>query len=341
MKSERDVFVNMDNRSILDQSLLHISSVLGKPCDWYVSPSGGYDARVSIPLQSETVTFQAIVRYEIYDSLLRVLEAKSKTELNFLLVVYRIAPKYHKLLKELGVNYLEANGNALIQMKDVFILIDRFEPLKEIDPVNNRAFSKAGLRVFFQLLVNYDNLGATQRELSEQSGVALGNIPLVLKGLLAAGLLLKETKNRYQWSDKEKALDQWIIGYRNTLRSSIYQGKYRLPKTKTISEIPLPSGKSFWGGEVGGDIITGQYEAKNFMMFTDLSRIEFIKTTRLSPDPNGELEVYETFWKKGNVVEGVAPPLLVYADLILNGDKASLDTAKRVYNKILLDLWAF
>ena len=36
------------------------------------------------------------------------------------------------------------------------------------------------------------------------------------------------------------------------------------------------------------------------------------------PDPTGEIEVYETFWKIENEVEKCAPPLLVYADLFIN-----------------------
>lgn len=56
------------------------------------------------------------------------------------------------------------------------------------------------------------------------------------------------------------------------------------------------------------------------------------------PDTNGEIEVYETFWEKGYEKEKCAPPLLVYADLIINGDKRSLETAKIIYDQYLTEL---
>ena len=37
---------------------------------------------------------------------------------DFLLVAYSIYPNYRQLLQEMGINYLEANGNAFIQKKE-------------------------------------------------------------------------------------------------------------------------------------------------------------------------------------------------------------------------------
>lgn len=46
-----------------------------------------------------------------------------------------------------------------------------------------------------------------------------------------------------------------------------------------------------------------------------------MKATRLFPDPEGEIEVYETIWEIESEVEKCVPPILVYADLIINEDK--------------------
>jgi len=102
---------------------------------------------------------------------------------------------------------LEANGNAFIQKNGKFILIDNSPPLKSTHNENNRAFTKTGLKVVFQLLVDNTNLFVSQRELAEKAGVALGNIPLVIKGLKTVGLLLKRNDFNYQWSNKDEAID--------------------------------------------------------------------------------------------------------------------------------------
>jgi len=98
----------------------------------------------------------------------------------------------------------------------------------------------------------------------------------------------------------------------------LFQGKYRLPNQQDWREITLPTEKTLWGGEPGADLLTNYLRPERLTLFTDLKRNDFIKTLRLMPDPTGEIEVYETFWKIENEVEKCAPPLLVYADLFIN-----------------------
>ena len=56
------------------------------------------------------------------------------------------------------------------------------------------------------------------------------------------------------------------------------------------------------------------------------------------PNPTGEIEVYETFWKIGNEVGKCVPPLIVYADQVINGAKRSLETARIICEKYLTEL---
>ncbi|WP_293010711.1 type IV toxin-antitoxin system AbiEi family antitoxin [Mongoliibacter sp.] len=100
-------------------------------------------------------------------------------------------------------------------------------------------------------------------------------------------------------------------------------------------QVNLPTGKTRWGGETGADLLTNYLRPEKFTLFTDLKKNDFIKGTRLMPDPNGEIEVYETFWEKGNAMERCVPPLLVYADLIINGDKRSIEIAQRIYDRYI------
>lgn len=335
---EHCMFMNMEEREIIETALENINLVLKVSGHWAEFPNKELDAYVTLNFQDGPITFETEIKIELREHFIQKLIYLGDKYPNFLLLAYRIYPKYKKLLQELGINYLEANGNAFIKKHGIFILIDNHPSLKELEGETNRAYTKTGLRVFFQLLLANTNLFATQRELAEQAGVALGNVPQVIKGLKKADLLLKKNEFGYQWKNKEEAISQWISGYRTALKPALFLGKFRLPNDKPWTEIPLITPRTKWGGEPGGDILTNYLRPEKFILFTDLKRIDFIKAARLTPDSNGEIELYETFWKKGDKEEKSAPPLLVYADLIINEDKRSLDTAQIIYERYLQEL---
>ncbi|MCH7400853.1 type IV toxin-antitoxin system AbiEi family antitoxin [Belliella kenyensis] len=328
----------MKTEEIIEHTLLNIIPLLQSEGNWEPHAQKELDAYITLHFPDGDIQFDAEVKQEVRENILRTIQDLNRTYPNFLLVAYRIYPKYRLLFQEMGINYLEANGNAFIRKNEKLILIDKFPTIKDKREETNRAFTKTGLRVLFQLLVDNKNLNTNQRELAEQAGVALGNIPLVLKGLKTAGLLVNKNKFGYQWTNKEEAIEQWINGYRTNLKPTLFQGKYRLPKDKNWREINLPNEKTRWGGEPGADLLTNYLRPEKFILFTDLRKNEFIKDTRLMPDPNGEIEVYETFWETRNEKEGCAPPLLVYADLIINGDKRSIETAEIIYDRFIQEL---
>lgn len=328
----------MKEAEIIDLALSNITPPLNQRAKWEKHDHRDLDAYVTLDFPDGALKFNTEVKYEVREHVMRTLRYLKDEFPDFLLIAYRIYPKYRQLLHDMGINYLEANGNAFIQKNGKFILIDKFPPLKGDTEESNRAFTKTGLKVFFQLLVDNTNLFVSQRELAEQAGVALGNIPLVIKGLKTVGLLLKRNDFNYQWSNKQEAISQWIIGYRTTLKTTLLQGKYRLPNDIDWRDVNLPTRKTMWGGEPGADLLTNYLRPERFTLFTDLKKNDFIKATRLMPDPNGELEVYKTFWEIGNEVEKCVPPLLVYADLIINGDKRCLETAQIIHERYLEEL---
>jgi len=323
----------MEAQEIIETALVNLDKTLSVQGNWQE-----LDGQVTLYFPHNQINFAVEVKYEIRESMLRKVKLLAEENPNFLLIAYRLYPKYKSLLQEMGINYLEANGNVFIKKPNTLILINQYALLKEPEREANRALSKTGLRVFFQLLVSNENLFKPQRELAEQAGVALGNIPLVLKGLKTLGVLLKKNDLGYQWANKNDAIDRWIAGYRDTLKPTLYQGRYRLPKDKLWTQIYLPTPKTRWGGEPGGDLLTNYLRPEKFILFTDLKKTELIKKTRLMPDPTGEITVFETFWEKGNEMDNCAPPLLVYADLIINGDKRSLETAELINEKYLREL---
>ncbi|HUN04731.1 MAG TPA: type IV toxin-antitoxin system AbiEi family antitoxin, partial [Niabella sp.] len=72
-------------------------------------------------------------------------------------------------------------------------------------------------------------------------------------------------------------------------------------------------------------------------LYTMEARTELIKNYRLVPDEKGNVKAYKQFWKQDDATTNVVNPLLVYADLIITGDRRCLDTAKKVYDEYLQD----
>jgi hypothetical protein len=328
----------MKEKDILDQAIHTFTPLLNGTGYWDNYKDKELDGNLNLKLPQGELEFKVLVKQEVREHIIRTIQELNRKYPDFLLVAYRIYPKYRELLKEMGINYLEANGNTFIQTKDHYIWIDKFPTLKSVEDDTNRAFTKTGLKVFFQLLVDDQNLNINQRELAEQAGVALGNIPLVLKGLRTAGLLVNKGKFGHDWVNKEEVIAQWVNAYKTTLKPILLKGKFRLPKDKDWKEIKLPTDQTNWGGEPGADLLTEYLRPEKFILFTDLNKNDFIKKTRLMPDLKGEIEVYDTFWEFENQQEGVVPPLLVYADLIINGDKRSLDTAQLIYDRYIKKL---
>jgi hypothetical protein len=61
----------------------------------------------------------------------------------------------------------------------------------------------------------------------------------------------------------------------------------------------------------------------------------------LRPDVNGEIEILETFWptaearQQNGIDNDIAPPLLVYADLMATADPRNIETAQLIREQIL------
>ena len=56
-----------------------------------------------------------------------------------------------------------------------------------------------------------------------------------------------------------------------------------------------------------------------------------MKSYNLIPKAKGDIEVYEMFWKQDSEQQ-TAPPILIYADLLIEGGKRNKETAKIIFN---------
>ena len=93
--------------------------------------------------------------------------------------------------------------------------------------------------------------------------------------------------------------------------------------------LKLPEGM-YWGGEVGANKIDGYLEPGVFDIYTDIPAANLLKTGMVMQNQNGEIRIYQKFWK-WETDNQLVPLILIYADLIGSGNSRCLEMAERLW----------
>lgn len=292
---------------------------------------GVLDGLLNLTIDGKQYFFTVKVQTEPRAYQLPLIEAYHQRYENFLLIAGHLFPKIKEQLQQNGIAYLEANGNIFLHKDGLFLLVDTHSTFQLNKKNSNRAFTKTGLKVVFYLLQHQDAIHLTQRELARKTHVGLGTIPQVIKGLKKTGYLIALNNKTYEWENRMSLLERWIAEYATTLKPKLQKERYTFKND--WRNIPFDTAKTVWGGEPAADLLTNHLRPEKFLIYTQESRMELIKNYRLIPDKNGEIEVLDMFWPKNEYV--TAPPLLVYADLRLEGGKRNKETAEKIYDEYI------
>lgn len=295
----------------------------------------GVDGKLSIIVNNQKKRLFVQIKKDVKNhQLFNILNYKNKY-VDFLLVVEKLYPKVKKELREYRVNYLESNGNVYINTDDLLLYIDTNEVAKTQKEKGNRAFTKTGLKVIFHFLLKPQLINQTQREIAEHTNVALGNIPLIINGLLETNLIIRLNKKKYTINNPEELLNKWITEFEQTLKPTLFKQRFRFQnKNHDWRTLPLNEDKTVWGGEPAGDIITNHLRPEKFTLYTKETTKELMLNYKLLPDDQGEIAVYDMFWDN-DYNTNTAPNELVYADLMMTDDKRCKETAKLIFNEFI------
>ena len=224
-----------------------------------------------------------------------------------------------------------------IRTDDHFLFVDHNETF-HIKDEKDRAFTKTGLKVVFLFLLDEVWIQKTYRAIAKAAGVALETIGYVINGLKKRKYLVKKDEKNYQLVRKEELIDEWIAAYETELKPKLHKGNFAFIGEKQAvdwKDMALDS-QTVWGGEAGGELITGMLRPQILTLYTTHNKGSIMKEFRLKPDPNGEVQAHEPFW---NIEDGqeTAPPLVIYADLILTGDERNFNIAEKLHAELLQD----
>lgn len=263
-----------------------------------------------------------------------------------LLVTDYVTPEVGKALRECGIQFIDAAGNAWLHHEKplVHVWVIGNKPVKPLTHKPVTTFRAKGLRVIFPLLCLPDAADAPYRQIAEWAGVALGTVANTLEDLERLGYLHKTRQGRVL-ENRADLMRRWVEAYPQELRPRLKPQRFNVLHPDWWKKFTRPDYEQYdiWlGGETAAAVLTRYLHPETTTVYgrPDFKRFaqRVIQPVR---DENGNFELLEPFWnfeiKPLDEVHRVCPPLLIYADLVATGEARQLDAAAILKEKYLGD----
>jgi hypothetical protein len=328
----------MKENNIIDTAIENLQKNYHLEASWKHAQNKQIDGILKIIVNNIKLEFKIEEKQELRNHQIAKVVELAQNHNPLIIIANRIFPKIKEELRQNDIAYLETNGNIYIKTNNTFLWLDAQKPLQYEKANANRAFSKTGLKVIFHLLIDNDLINMPYRDIAKQTEVGLGNINYIINGLKEMNFLIQQNKDLKKINNKIALIDKWITAYIEKLKPSLKIGNFRFLKEEEFAnwkKINLRSQQSWWGGEPAGDLFTNYLHPQELTIYTIESRNDIIKNYRLVPDENGNVKVFKKFWTYHPVNDNIAPPLVVYADLMQKNDRRCTETAKKIYDELI------
>ena len=326
MKTEETIYLALEN-------LRTITQIQGK---WeHNAKENGCYGKLKLNIADEVVLYNVELKDELRNQQLQKVIEDNIVNPPIMVVANRIFPKIKEQLRMNNIAYLEANGNIYLKNKGITLWIDTNTIIKPTKKTETRAFTKTGLKVVFQFLMDETWLNKPYRQIAEHTGTGIGNITNITNGLKHDGFLLNLNKYENILQNKKGLFEKWIQIYEEKLKPTIKIGAFRFLNQGDFvnwRQINLQEEKTYWGAEPAADILTNYLKPQELTIYTTETRNELIKNYKLITDETGNVKAYYKFWNDNDNHKQIVPPLLIYADLININDRRCLETAKKIYD---------
>ena len=299
------------------------------------------DYLLRIVMHGKEIRYYAEIKANVTkaDKLLAMMR-KGECDPPLLLVTKYINTQLADELKQNGVEFIDAAGNAFINQPPLYIFVKGNKPdVIKVLPVK-RTFKPAGLKVIYAFLCNPGLENKTYREIAAETDVALGTVDWIMKELRELRFLLNIGKRGQRLIQKQNLLQRWVIAYPEQLRPKLILGRFRAEhewwRQKTLDHL-----KAQWGGEVAAAKLTQYLQPQIITIYTMPQELnQFLTENRLRKDQTGDVEILKQFWKPPEILqhEDLVHPILIYADLLATGNERNIETAKMIYDQHIVQL---
>ncbi|MFO7924842.1 MAG: type IV toxin-antitoxin system AbiEi family antitoxin [Bacteroidales bacterium] len=303
---------------------------------WKEQLNKDFDGILKLEYKGNAQAFYVEIKKEIREYQLPKLFQLKERYNHYMVIAEKIFPKIKNALVEKGIAYIDMYGNIHIEAENILLKIEgKGEKYIQQDK-QGRAFTKAGLKALLLFLTNENNINDTYRDIANKADIAHGNVQYILEGLIEEGFALPLNEKELKLTNKEQLLQKWIAAYNEKLKPALKVGNFRFNNPNDFIQwknINLEKTQTQWGGEPAGNIYTKFLQPEYLTLYTNEKKADLMKKYRLIPDPDGNVLVYQKFWKEIEPGKNVAPPVIVYADLLAAGKKRCIETAQKLYEQ--------
>ena len=212
-------------------------------------------------------------------------------------------------------------------------------PLRQVKAVpTKRLFKPAGLKVVFALLNLPEMANLPYRRIAAMTDVALGTVDWIFRDLKDMGFLIEMGRRKRKMTNQLTLLKRWVEVYPDQLRPKLVIDRFRADDFNWWKDVDIKEYGACWGGEVAAAMVTKQLKPEKIIIYAHETPGKLIIEKRLRKDTAGDVEILKPFWKFDHefIDIGIAPLLLVYADLLATGDDRNIETAGNIYDNYLV-----
>lgn len=327
------------NRDFIYEAVANLENMINIPID-VETTRNNYDAILRIKNIQFIVEAKTVMRTSNQGYILAQLEElRNRSNRPLVFIAEYISKEAAKQLKERRLNYIDIAGNAFINQGELMIYIEGRKRRNARLTNQSRAFQEAGVKIIFHLLSEAENLQDSYRTIAQRVGVSLGSVSNVMAELEELNYLIK-TNNKRILKNKEELLERWLVEFNTVLKPRIIRSRMKfidsnLDRNWENIYLDQEKGSILWGGEPAGAILTNNLRPQEFIIYSNLELPDIAKTMRLVPDKKGNVEVRKKFWKNDKENERIAPPLLIYTDLMNSGYGRNVEIANKIFENEL------
>ncbi len=302
----------------------------------------GGAGRLRLRVDGQVIEFVAQVKRGLRPATLgAALLALERLGPDALLVTDYVTPQLADALRERGVAFLDAAGNAYVHRPPVLVWVKGQRPEEKLTPLTvGRAFQATGLQAVFALLCRPELVTQPYREIATLAGVAHGTVGVVMADLAQEGFVVALGEAGRRLRNRRRLLDIWMEAYARTLRPKLLLGRYQAPAGDWWEPLDVAAYEAQFGAEPAAAKLEHYLRPGITTLYAEKVPTRLLADHRLRTDPAGDVEIRKRFWIFNYPWNhpDLVPPVLIYADLLATGDARCMEAAKRVYELYLAEL---
>jgi hypothetical protein len=321
--------VRVEESSVLRACLDVLKDLTDAKPTWKPAPPDeGYDGEVKLRGAWGRATWGAVIKgfeftpYRLESALPQLVSSARKRHASPMLMSTYLNPALAMRLREAGVNYVDAAGNAWLKQASLHVRVEGRRP--EVPPERApRPLQSAGLRLVTLFLEEPASVGWTYRAMADAAGVSLGSVNGVLDDLRGLGHLRVDRHGERHLDRVRTLFDRWEQGYLEVLRPKLLRKTCRLTGTRTLSDLAetvrSSGGSVRLGGELGAALLSKSLRPERASLHLCGEDVNaWMTRLRLASDPLGAVDLLDAVipHRCGSPTEALASPWMIHAELV-------------------------